>query len=472
MSDVHWLTATQIVAAYAERALSPVELVHSLLDRIQAFDTGLNAFISVDAERALANAHLAEIEISSGHMRGPLHGVPVCIKDIIDIAGQPTTCHSKIMVDHLAREDAVVVARLRAAGAIIIGKTALHEFAIGGPAHDLPFPPARNPWNVRHHAGGSSSGTASALAAGFVPLGVGTDTGGSIRNPAGHCGVTGIKPTYGVVPRHGVFPLCFTLDHVGPMARSVPDLALLMDSLAGHSAADPASVPGPVRSFGADIVRGVRGLRIGLVRHFHEFDMVASEEVVASIDEVARVLAEQGALVRDVQLPRLQDFSEVHRVIFHSEAWAIHSKWLRERPEDYSGISRRKLLPGAFLYAEDYVRAQQRRSQLIDAVNDVFRDVDVLLVANSMDPACDVSDDGECIRTYARHARAPFNLTGHPALAVMSGLSKDGLPLSVQLVGRPFDESVVLRAGAAYERATKWNEFHPPLNLEKHRATR
>jgi aspartyl-tRNA(Asn)/glutamyl-tRNA(Gln) amidotransferase subunit A len=384
----------------------------------------------------------------------------VAIKDLIDIAGVTTSCHSKVRMNSVAQRDAVVISRLRAAGAILFGKLSLHEFAIGGPAFDLPFPPARNPWSPSHHPGGSSSGCGAALAAGFAPVALGTDTGGSVRNPAGHCGIAGLKPTYDLISRRGVFPLCFTLDHVGPMARSVADLALLMDALASDSAPQAGDLP-VEHAFGADLNRGVRDLRVGVVRQFHESDMIASPEVSSAIDEVARVLAREGALVRDVRLPHLQEFATVQRVIFHAESWYVHKKWLGERPGDYAGISRRKLMPGAFLTADNYVEARQRRAELIAAVNDVFRDVDVLLTANSLDPACEIDDEDECARTYPRHARSPFNLTGHPALAVMSGLSATGLPLSVQFVGRLYEDATVLRVGAAYERATNWSRLHP-----------
>lgn len=453
--DLHWLTATEIGNAYASRALSPVELVAGLLERIAHTEPQLNAFIRVEAESAMDAARLAEKEIAAGRSLGPLHGVPVGVKDIIDIAGLPTTCHSKIRMDNIAAADAAVISRLRAAGAIFLGKMALHEFAIGGPAYDLPYLPARNPWSRDHHPGGSSSGCGSALASGMLPLALGTDTGGSIRNPAGHCGIVGLKPTYDLVPRHGVFPLSFTLDHVGPMARSVPDLALLMDTIA-------ATTPDDVRpSFGVDLNRGMRGLKIGLVRQFHETDLVASPEVTAAIEGVTRVLQQEGAIVRDIRLPRLQDFSAVQRVIFHAESWVVHGKWLAERPADYSGISRRKLIPGALLSAGQYIQAQEQRRRLIDDVEDAFRDVDILLAANSLDPACAIDDEDACTRTYSRHARSPFNLTGHPALAVMAGLSSDGLPLSVQFIGRAHDEITVLRMGAAYERATRTMQRHP-----------
>ena len=464
MKDLHWLTASEIAAAYAARRLSPVDLVHALLDRIAQHDPVYNAFIAMDGEAALAAARRAEQEILAGRTRGPLHGVPVGIKDIIDIAGLPTTCHSKIMLKNIAREDAPVISRLRAAGAIMLGKLSLHEFAIGGPSFDLPFPPARNPWNTAHHPGGSSSGSGAALAAGFVPLALGTDTGGSIRNPAGTCGVVGLKPTYGLVSRRGVFPLAFTLDHVGPMARSVADIALALDVLAAHDAGDPGSAAVICRHFGADVGRGARGLRIGFVRHFHTTDVAADPEVVTALDAVARVLKKEGADVREVRLPPLQELAGVSRMFMLAESWAIHAKWLRERPGDYAQTSRTKLMGGAFLSAGDYVHAQQHRLRLTAAVDDAFRDVDILLTASSLDPACRIDDAAELARTYPRQARSPFNLTGHPALAMMSGLSKKGLPLSVQFVGRAHDEVTLLRTAAAYERATDWHTRRPPID--------
>jgi aspartyl-tRNA(Asn)/glutamyl-tRNA(Gln) amidotransferase subunit A len=463
MSGLNWLTATAIGEQYRDKRLSPVEVVKSLLDIIVRQDGKFHAFLQVDAEGAIAAAREAEKEITAGRMRGPLHGVPIAVKDIIDIAGLPTTCHSKIRLDHVAREDAHVIRQLRASGAILLGKLALHEFAIGGPSFDLPFPPARNPWNTDYHPGGSSSGSGAALAAGMVPLSLGTDTGGSIRNPAGNCGVVGLKPTYGLVSRRGVFPLAFTLDHVGPMARSVSDIALTLDAVAGYDAADPGSAATTSCRFGADLGRGLRGMKIGYVRHFHEADLVADPEVAAALDEVARVLRSEGADVIEVRLPRLQDFAVPRAVISLVESWTVHAKWLRERPADYGEVSRRKVMPGAFLTAADYVQAQQLRAQLTAAVDNVFRDVDVLMCVNSHDPSCRLDDAAESVRTYTRQARVPFNLTGHPAMSMMSGLSTAGLPLAVQFVGRAFDEATLLRVAAGYERAAVWQECRPPI---------
>lgn len=462
MNELCWWSAAEIAAAYAARRLSPVELVRVLLDRVAQCDPQLNAFITLDGDAVLRAAESAERELINGRRRSPLHGVPIAIKDIVDVAGEATTCHSRLMLNHVATEDAGVVARLRESGAILFGKTALHEFAVGGPAFDLPFPPARNPWNLSHHPGGSSSGAGAALAAGMVPLALGTDTGGSIRNPASACGLVGLKPTYGLVSRRGAFPLSFTLDHLGPMTRTVADAALSLQAMAGHDPRDPSSARAASAAYSDALEQGLRGLRIGFVRHFHDKDLQASGDVAAALEAAVSLLRGEGAEVQDIQLPPLQHFTWAQRVIFHAEAWAVHREWLCSRPQDYAGISRRKLLPGAFLSAGDYVRAQQNRASMIEAVNRALSEVDLLLTANSMETPSLMDDADEAMRTYSRHARSPFNLTGHPAIALMCGISDGGLPLSMQLVGRPFDEATLLRAARAYERATPWHELHPP----------
>jgi aspartyl-tRNA(Asn)/glutamyl-tRNA(Gln) amidotransferase subunit A len=464
VTELKWLSASEIGAAYAAHKLSPVELVQALIREIEAHNPDCGAFIRIDAEGALAAARHAEADIMAGRGLGPLHGIPVGVKDNIDFAGVPTTCHSKILLDNVAREDAPAIANLRAAGAILLGKQSLHEFAFGGPSKELPFPFARHPWNIDYHPGGSSSGSGVALAAGFVPLSVGTDAGGSIRNPAGNCGVVGLKPTYNLVPRQGVFPVAFTLDHVGPMARTVADTALLLDGLVG---------PARECSFAAELNRGVRGMRIGFVRQWHETDMVADPEVMAALDEVERVLRQDGADVRNVALPRVQEMAAVQRIILLAETFAVHAKWLRERPEDYSTPCRRKVMPGAFLAAGDYVNAQQWRRRMIEAVDAAFGEVDVLLTASGMDPPMRIDDGAGLAKTYPRQGRSPFNLTGHPAIAMQSGLSKKtGLPLSVQFVGRTYDETTLLRVAAAYERATQWCRHRPALYQSSSRTER
>ncbi|SUE42839.1 Asp-tRNA(Asn)/Glu-tRNA(Gln) amidotransferase GatCAB subunit A [Roseomonas gilardii] len=450
----HRLGAAAVAAAYETGTLTPTVLVRHLLDRAGRLDPKIHAFIRLDAEAALEAAAQAEREIAAGRKRGPLHGVPVGIKDIIDVAGLPTTGHSKILLDNIAARDATTVSRLRAAGAIILGKLSTHEFAIGGPCHDLPFPAARNPWNTDHHPGGSSSGSGAGLAAGLFPLALGTDTGGSVRNPASQCGITGLKPTYGLVSRAGVFPLAFTLDHIGPMARSAEDAALLLEAIAGHDPKDPGSATPPAAEYRPGPASSLKGLRVGFVRHFHERDMPADPEMAAGLERAAEWLGALGMRVRDVTLPSLDEFAAVNRVILHAEAFAIHARWLRERPGDYAQLTRSSLLTGAFLTAEDLGRAQRARHRMIAAVEEAFREVDVLLCASSMDPAARIDDPAEIARTYARQARTPFNVTGHPALAVMTGLSSGGLPLAAQLVGRYFDERRLFTLAAAVAGVT------------------
>ncbi len=462
-TELHWLSVAEAAHAIAHRQLSPVELMQALLKRIDRLDPKLNAFIRLDGDAALAAAHVAEAEIMAGRRRGPLHGVPVGIKDIIDVAGLPTTCHSKVLEGNMATADAVCVGKLRAAGAIVMGKLATHEFAIGGPSFDLPWPPARNPWNPDHHPGGSSSGSGSGVSAGLFPMALGSDTGGSVRNPASCCGIVGLKPTYGLVSRRGVFPLSFTLDHIGPMTRTVEDNALMLEAIAGHDPLDPGSAAARAGHYRGKLERGTRDLRVGFVRHFHETDTPADPEVTAALQHVARALQMLGAEVHDVTLPSLGEFGAVNRVILQSEAWSVHAQWLRERPGSYGQLGRRRLMAGAFYGAGDFVHAQRRRKEMIAEVEAVLRDYDVLLCASSMDPACRIDDPAEVERTYPRQARTPFNTTGHPALAMMSGLSSKGLPLSVQFVGRYFDEATLFQVARAWEQSAGTDRKRPPI---------
>jgi aspartyl-tRNA(Asn)/glutamyl-tRNA(Gln) amidotransferase subunit A len=459
MTEPCWLGVTEIAAAYAARQLSPVELLQSLLDRIEALDPKLHAFIRLDADIAMHAAQLAEREIASGRWRGPLHGVPVGIKDIIDVARVLTTCNSKLRLNHTATRDAHVVAKLRAAGAIILGKLGTHEFAIGGPAFDLPFPPPRNPWNLDHHPGGSSSGSGAGVAAGLFPIALGSDSGGSVRHPASACGITGLKPTYGLVSRDGIAPLSFTADHVGPMARSALDAAVLLEAIAGHDPRDRGSLAADEFRFAPQ--PNVQGLRIGFVRHFHEMDLSADPEVIAALEQAAMVLADQGATISTCTLPTLEEFAGVCRVILSSEVWPLHAEALRSEAGQYGQLSRQRLMAGAFLSASDYVLAQQRRREMIAAVDDAFRDVDVLLTASALVPPCRINDPRQLAASHQLQAWTPFNVTGHPAASVMTGLSRSGLPLSMQLVGPAFRDDLVLEVAAAYERCTEWHSIRP-----------
>jgi aspartyl-tRNA(Asn)/glutamyl-tRNA(Gln) amidotransferase subunit A len=464
MSDLAYLSVAEAAELLRGKKLSPVEYAKALIDRIERHDQALNAFLRLTPEIALEDARRAEAEIMRGGWRGPFHGMPYGLKDIVDYAGLPTTAHSKILADNVARNDAAVAARLRSAGGVFMGKLSTHEFAYGGPSFDLPWPPARNPWNRNHFSGGSSSGSGAATAAGFLPAAIGSDTGGSIRNPATMCGVVGMKPTYGLVSRRGVVPLAFSLDHVGPLTRRVRDNALMLDLIAGHDPLDPGSANTAAGGYTAELDRGVKGLRIGVIRHFYAKDMEADPEMLAGIDAALKVLAQLGAEVREIATAPLTEYNACNRTILSSEAYAIHEKWLRERPQDYGALAREKLLAGALIRAADYINATRIRARLTKRFNALFSEVDVVITASSLDPACRIDDPAALDHTYARQARAPFNVTGNPALAVPVGFSKAGLPLGMQIVGRPFAEALVYRVGQAYEDATDWHAKHPTLN--------
>jgi aspartyl-tRNA(Asn)/glutamyl-tRNA(Gln) amidotransferase subunit A len=461
VTDLAWLTVAEAAELLRGRKLSPVEYTKALIDRVERHDGQLNAFLRFTPEIALEDARRAEAEISRGAWRGPLHGVPYALKDIIDYAGLPTTGHSKILKDNVAAADAPVAAKLKAAGGVFMGKLSTHEFAFGGPSFDLPWPPARNPWNRDHFCGGSSSGAGAATAAGFVPAAIGSDTGGSVRNPASMCGVAGMKPTYGLVSRRGVFPLAFSLDHVGPLTRTVRDNALVLDLIAGHDPLDPGSSPRAGGGCAAELDRGVKGLRIGVIRHFYARDMQADPEMAAGIEAAVEKLAGLGAQVREIQTAPLGEYNACNRIILTGEAFAIHEKWLQERPQDYGALTRERLLTAAFARAADYVNATRLRRKLADSFHALFAGIDVAVTASSMDPPCRIDDAKAIEYTYGRQARAPFNVTGGPALSVPVGFSKAGLPLAMQIVGKPFSEALVYRVAQAYEQAAGWVARHP-----------
>ncbi|TYC59807.1 amidase [Rhodobacterales bacterium] len=461
MTDFGFLSAVQIAANYREETLTPTVLVDALCERVATLDPTLHAMISFDVENVRHQAMACERELAAGLDRGPLHGIPVAIKDIIDVEGMATTCASAVFRDHVAGRNASVVSRLVEAGAIIFGKTNTHEFACGGPSPDLPVPPAANPWNPGHHPGGSSSGSGSGVAAGLFPLALGTDTGGSVRHPASACGVVGLKPTYGLVSRHGVFPLAQSLDCVGGLARTVRDSGLLLNALVGQDPADPSSVSCPWRDCTNDMGKGLEGVRIGYVRHFHTEDLDAPAETVAALDGAANRLRSAGAVVEEARLPSLESFFSVNRVLLSAEGFSIHGSMLREQPENYGALARRALLAGAFLSAEDYLAAQKLRKGLMEQMERVFEQYDVFLLASSMEPASRLDEPQETRRTYTRQARTPFSVTGHPALAMMAGLSKERLPLSLQFAAGKFQEAMLLRVAEAYETLTEL-PVHPP----------
>jgi len=463
MSDLAWLTVADAADLLRTKKLSPVEYTKALIARAERHDKHYNAYLRATPDLAMEDARRAEAEILRGEWRGPFHGVPYGLKDIVDYAGLPTTAHSKILQDNVAKADAVVTQKLRAAGGVFMGKLSTHEFATGGPSFDLPWPPARNPWNRDHFCGGSSSGSGAATAAGFLPAAIGTDTGGSVRNPASMCGVIGMKPTYGLVSRRGVVPLSYSLDHVGTLTRTVRDNALMLDLIAGHDAQDPGSTNRATGGYTAALGRDIKDLRVGVLRHFYTRDMQADAEITAGIESTVQKLAELGAVVSEVSTAPLGEYLACNRTILTSEAFAVHEKWMRERPQDYGALARERLMGGAFIRAADYVNATRLRRKLTEAFHALFAEVDVIVTASSMDPACRIDDAKAVDYTYGRQSRAPFNVTGSPALSVPTGFTQSGLPLAMQLVGKPFSEALLYRVAYAYEQATPWVNMHPNL---------
>jgi aspartyl-tRNA(Asn)/glutamyl-tRNA(Gln) amidotransferase subunit A len=437
-------------------------LTRDALARIRQRDGTLHGFILVTEERALNDARRADAELRGGRDRGPMHGIPYALKDIYDTAGITTTCHSKLRQHHVPDQDSVVAARFADGGAVLLGKLATHEFAIGGPSFDLPWPPPRNPWNTEHVTGGSSSGSAAAIAGGMLRMATGSDTGGSIRGPAAWCGTAGIKPTYGRVSRSGVFPLSWTMDHCGPLARSVEDCAIALQVMAGHDPHDAASADVPVPDFSAGLTRGVGGLRIGIPRALFATAKMVTPEVLGTIDRVASLLRDAGAILEDVALPDYALFGAAGRVILTAEAFAVHQTDIRERFADYAEATAGRFVLGATIAAVDYINALRVRRELTDAVDAALSRHDALLTASALTTAPRFDAVPDSLSSISPMQTIPFNLTGHPAMSVPVGLASDRLPLSVQIVGRAFDEPTVFRIAQAVEELSGWEKVPLP----------
>jgi aspartyl-tRNA(Asn)/glutamyl-tRNA(Gln) amidotransferase subunit A len=456
-------TIAEAARAIASKQVSPVEFMMDRLAKAEALNAEIHAFIRFTPELALEQAQAAEARQMADARRGPLDGIPIAHKDIYETAGIPTTAHSRVLEHHVPKADAAAVRAWAEAGAVSLGKLATHEFAWGGPSFDLPWPPARNPWDTARFTSGSSSGTGAAVAAGVILGGTGSDTGGSIRGPAALCGTAGIKPTYGLCSRVGVLPLSHSLDTVGPLAWTVEDCAILLDALTGHDPADPSSANRPKPDLLSGLNDGVKGLRIGVIRHFHEEDFPVSPGVAAGIADVARVLEAQGAIVTEVTLPPLQDFNAAGWLILAADAFAVHEPWLRTRFRDYGEYLRERLALAGTISAADYLQAQRRRRELCDAVAKVMQGCDLLLTAAQTSEAPLITVPGKWTSFEVANFTIPFNLTGQPALTVCAGFGEGGLPVGAQLIGRPFEDATVLRAGHAYEQATTWRARRPAM---------
>ena len=468
MPDVTFASITELARMVATKAISPVELARAHLDRIAALDTTLETFITVAPDHALDAAKAAEQRVMAGEPLGPMHGVPIALKDLCNTAGIRTTGGSKILGDAVPATDATAVTRLKAAGAIVLGKLNMHEFAYGPSGLNDHYGTPVNPWDAAAHRlpGGSSSGSGVAIAAGLCAGATGSDTGGSIRIPASLCGITGIKPTYGRVSRAGVLPLSWTMDHLGPMARSAADCAVMLGAMAGYDPADASTSVLPVPDYRAALGGEIKGLRVRVLRAFVDG---SQPDVAAAVAAAAKTLESLGAHIEDAALTQVSHVPAAALAILASEALAYHAPWLRTRAQDYQADVRDRLKLGIFVTGEDYVRAQRVRALVRDEVDEALRHADVLLapstpiVATRLDEShVELGGERVDVRSALIRFTRPFNLSGHPACAVPCGFTSAGLPIGMQIVGRAFDEATVLRAADAYQRATDWHTRRPP----------
>lgn len=467
-SDLYYLSISEAADLLQSGEISPVDLINAHLERIEATDDRLNSFITLLAEESLKAAQDAERSIGSGDYLGPLHGIPIGLKDLYYTKGVRTTIGSKILRDFVPDNDAAVTESFKKAGAIIIGKLQMHEFALGPTSINPHDGPAHNPWDVERVTGGSSGGSGSSVAAGQVMGALGSDTGGSVRIPAALCGIVGLKPTFGRVSRYGVYPLSWSLDTVGPMTRTVRDTALVLNTIAGYDYRDPWSVDTPVEDYTHGIENGVEGLRIGIPNEYF-FDLIDAE-VSRAFDQASRVLEELGAHVERVSIPILERSLAISGSIMMPEAAAVHIDHLRNRADDIGNDVRDRLETGALTPATDYIVAQQARRLFNRELAEVMTDFDLLLTPTvALGAPCidqpSVTIEGSTLPAVAVLARLtrPFNISGIPTVTVPSGFTEDGMPIGLQIAGRAFDEATVLRAAYAYEQATDWHSRRPTL---------
>ena len=452
------LTIAEAQRLVRRRDLSPLELVEAYVARIRRLDDRLNAFVTVTEERAVERARTLEAELAAGRWRGPLHGIPIALKDNIDTAGVLTTAASAVFADRVPDEDAEVVTRLEAAGAIVLGKLNMHEFAYGGTSAFTHTGPVRNPWDTDRIPGGSSGGSGAAVAARLCAGALGTDTGGSVRIPAAHCGIAGLKPTYGLASIRGIVPLSVSLDHVGPMCRSVADAALMLQPMAGYDPRGIASIEADIPDYAGALRRRTSAMRLGVPRAFYED---VDPQVLAAVERALGVLGDLTAGTRDVELPPLPAARTVG-----VEAYAYHADLLEEHRGRYAESTLARIEGGAEMSAADYAEARYQLTLVRKAVAAVFDDVDVLVTPTLVELPVSVetamASPLEATAILIRNT-APFNGYGTPAITVPCGFSREGLPIGLQLCGRALGEVDVLALAHAYEQATDWHERTPPL---------
>ena len=471
-SEIPYLSATQLGGYIEAQEITPLEAVDAYLSRIGEVDAKLNAYITLRPEEAREEARRAGEEIARGEYRGPLHGIPVGVKDQIYVKGVRNSDGSKIREDFVPEYDATVVANLRRAGAVVLGKLNMSEFAMGDPISSY-FGAARNPWDLERNPGTSSTGSGAATAGFLCATSLGEDTGGSIRGPAANCGLVGIRPSWGRVSRYGVDGASWSVDTIGPISRTVTDCATTLGAIAGYDPQDPYTWQAPVPDYRAALTGDIRGLKVGLVNELMDPDLGLDPQTREAVAAAAQVLAELGAEVRDISLPLAQQTGPIVRTITHTERVSLRPEWLRERPEDYHVNTRIAFITGNLIPGQVYYKAQKLRAMVRQQVLDAFKEVDVLIQPTSSGPAGKLDfTTGVASKESAAQAlvegsyRGPYSLSGAPALSIPCGYTdpgEGGLPLALQIAGRPFEEATVLNAAYAYEQATPWRHRRPPI---------